>query len=357
METQKKNIRVGLLGLGNDYDPAFGQGAQRYMYELYRRMKNNSVNISIERTGSAMKLPFVGNSLSFMFGNMTMDFSTYDIVHNPDPKPFVPLNMGKALLITTVHDFQPVLAPTPVNTNDSGWAGHMLWQPIASFGMRKALDSDWLIARSTLTRNEAVGLGCDKSHIVIISDGVDERYFSRLRIKRHKDFVIGYLGAFSYYKNVGFAINAIKKIDSQIAFEIWGKQGRLYNQLVALADNDKRIKFMGFAPENRIVDIYDGFDVFVFPSMYEGFGLPIIEAQARGLPVVICKKAHIPKEVRRYCFEASDETHMANIIEHLKANGYNEKLKRRSMNYARSFTWEKEALETLAVYRKAYGSR
>ena len=108
---------------------------------------------------------------------------------------------------------------------------------------------------------------------------------------------------------------------------------------------------MGFAPENKLVDIYDSFNVFVFPSHYEGFGIPIIEAQSRGLPVIIYKYGKIPKEVRKYCFEAESPEHMAQIIEDLKENGYNEKLRKKATEYARSFTWERCARETFNIYQ------
>ena len=109
---------------------------------------------------------------------------------------------------------------------------------------------------------------------------------------------------------------------------------------------------MGFVPEEKIVEIYDPSDVFMFPSLYDSFGLPILEAQSRGLPVIIYKYGKIPKEVRRYCFEAESPEHMAQIIEQLKANGYNEKERKKAMDYARSFTWEMTARETLEVYKK-----
>ena len=51
---------------------------------------------------------------------------------------------------------------------------------------------------------------------------------------------------------------------------------------------------MGLALEERLIGIYDSFDVFAFPSLYEGFGLPILEAQSRGLPVIIYKYGKIP---------------------------------------------------------------
>ena len=94
------------------------------------------------------------------------------------------------------------------------------------------------------------------------------------------------------------------------------------------------------------------FNAFVFPSLHEGFGFPILEAQSRGLPVVIYKYGKIPKEVKKYCFEAEDDEHMAQIIENLKENGYNKRKKEKATEYARSFTWEKCAIETMKVYKE-----
>ena len=107
---------------------------------------------------------------------------------------------------------------------------------------------------------------------------------------------------------------------------------------------------MGFAPENKIVKVYDSFDVLVHPTLYAGFELEIIEAQSRGIPVIICKFGIIPKEVRKYCFEAEDEAHAASIIEDLKENGYDKKKMNEAKEYAKRFTWSRCAKETLGVY-------
>ncbi len=154
-------------------------------------------------------------------------------------------------------------------------------------------------------------------------------------------------------KNPEFFIDAFKRLQNEkYELRIWGKLGYDRDNLINKVHGTKNIHFKGFAPEDKLVDIYDSFNAFVFPSLYEGFGIPIIEAQARGVPVIIYKRGRIPKEVRKYCLEAESPERMAQIIEDLKENGYNEKERKRAMEYARSFTWNRAAKNTLAVYRK-----
>jgi glycosyltransferase involved in cell wall biosynthesis len=221
------------------------------------------------------------------------------------------------------------------------------------------LKADYIISRSSLTKDDAVKLGFERKRIFVVGGAVDDRYRKAIPAKKRKgkEFVAGYIGAFRTRKNVAFAIRAFNEIDDKnIKFPLWGREAYEYEMLKGMSEN-KNIEFKGFAPEDRLVQIYDSFDAFVLPSLYEGLCLPVFEAQARGLPVIICKKGRIPEETRRYCFEAKDEHDMARIIEDLKKNGYNEKHRRKAMEYARSLTWEKTALDTIEVYRKCLDQR
>ena len=157
-------MKVGLLGLSDDYNKRKGQGIQRYMHEVYTRMKAKSGTLTIEKTGSSRIFPVIGAGLSFMLGNMLFDFNDYKIIHNMDQKPLLPLKKGKALVVTTAHDFQPILAP---ECNDTGIKERM-WQPIIDYGMRRSIKSDHMIARSSLTRNDAVRLGYSRKRITVI---------------------------------------------------------------------------------------------------------------------------------------------------------------------------------------------
>ncbi len=341
-------LRVGLLGLKKEYDNTVGQGIQKYMYQMYSRLKGRK-DVEVEVAEYNDTFPFMGSGISFMLGNMFKDFSSYDIIHSLDQKPLLALRKGNAKLVVTAHDFQPLLAP---QYNDTG-IKEILWNPIIQLGMRLSLRADHMIARSKLTHRDAIRLGYDKNKITIINDGVDERFFRKAAAKKGHGFRVGYIGALRKRKNVEFAIEAFKRFGNRKAsFEIWGKKQFLYSKLESMASEDKRIRMMGLAPEQRLVEVYDSFDAFVFPSFYEGFGIPIIEAQARGLPVIIYKHGKMTDEVKKYCFEAEDEDHMAQILEDISTNGYNDSRRKKAIEYARGFTWQKEADETLALYKK-----
>lgn len=347
--------RVALLGLRENFNRSSGTGVTSYMYELAQHFKKLGgrsgfeILISAYERGSSEAAGF----LNMAVGSMVRDYRGFDIVHNLDVKPLYPLNRGKALFVATAHDYQPLLAPELDADMETGLRAKLRLMLEIRHSLRLTLKADYIIARSTLTENDAARLGFDRKRIFVVGGAVDDRYRKPVPPKeRRKRYVVGYIGAFRTRKNVSFAINAFNRIDdNRVRFDMWGKRAYEYDMLRQAATNPN-IKFKGFAPEERLVSVYDSFDAFVFPSLYEGLCLPILEAQARGLPVIICSAGRIPGETRRYCFEAESEEEMASLIEHLKNNGYNEKQRKKAMAYARGFTWEQTARDTLDVYRK-----
>ncbi|MFP3203098.1 MAG: glycosyltransferase [Sulfolobus sp.] len=90
---------------------------------------------------------------------------------------------------------------------------------------------------------------------------------------------------------------------------------------------------MGPAPDEKLVEIYDSFDAFFFPTKEEGFGLPIVEAQARGVPVIVFKDARIPEEACNYCIRINEEFPQIDYIKSFKEK-YNDTLRK----YASKFS-------------------
>lgn len=347
-------MKVLLLGMRDDFSNDTGAGIPKYMYELYTRLKGRETeNFKIEKS-DYYKIIGIGSMASYALHTLIDNFDKYDIVHNLSAGPLIkPKWMIKSQLVSTAHDFSVVLHPEYYIDRNTSFKTK-LWYNFVRLGIASVLKSDYVIARSSQTLAELIQMGYPSDRTTVINSGLDERFLSKRKIKKNaKKFIVGYIGSMQKNKNLKFAINAVNNIENKknIKFEIWGKKTLEYVDLKSIVRN-KNTVFMGFAPENKLVQIYDSFDAFVFPSLYEGLGLPIREAQARGLPVIVYKYAKLPKEIKKYCFEAESQEHMAQIIENLKENGYNEKLRKRATEYARSFTWEKCAIDTLNVYKK-----
>ncbi|MCL5419565.1 MAG: glycosyltransferase [Candidatus Marsarchaeota archaeon] len=350
-------MKVVMLGGEGRFDRSTGDGVPAYMYWIYNSMRK------LEGRGLALsKIEYPRTSrfgdgaawLRLVMKSAIDDYRGFDIVHTVDVKPFFPLNRGNAVYAATGHDFQPLTAPELDADLKTSAKNRIKLALEVRHSLRLSLKSDYLIAVSTMTRDDAISLGYDRKRIFVVNHGIDDRFRKLIRKRPNGGrFRVGYIGGFRTRKNVGSAINAFKKIGSRnIVFDIWGKPAYEYGRLVDLARDDSRIRFRGFAPEGRIVDIYDTFDVFVWPSMYEGFGFSILGAQARGLPVVAYRKSRIPMEVRKHCIEVEDEAGMADAIEGIRSNGYSAVKRKRAMAYARSFTWEKAASGTLDAYRR-----
>lgn len=119
-----------------------------------------------------------------------------------------------------------------------------------------------------------------------------------------------------------------------------------------------RICFTGRVTDAELVALYNKATVFVFPTIYEGFGLPVIEAMACGAPVVTTRVASIPEvggDAVVYVDEPRDEAALCSRLEEvLKDRELQADLRRRGLLQAATFTWERTARETLAVLRAVH---
>jgi glycosyltransferase involved in cell wall biosynthesis len=259
----------------------------------------------------------------------------------------------KAKIITTIHD------AIRLHGKHSASMLQRHYNRLVKGSMKDACRfSDMVLFNSTLTKMEVSRFFACKGGLVIPL-GVKEDLMKTCIIKKKNNhFVVGYIGSFGFNKNV-ISILKVAKIlkESSIMFNIYGN-GQEYDKLLEFKyKNDlSNVEFKGFAPEDRLTEIYDSFSTLFFPSVYEGFGIPILEAQARGIPVIVFQKSLIPKETRKYCIDAKDEKDAASIILNLKIKGFGEKKKNAEIKYAREFTWEKFLQGTYSAYKRVLKS-
>jgi glycosyltransferase involved in cell wall biosynthesis len=117
----------------------------------------------------------------------------------------------------------------------------------------------------------------------------------------------------------------------------------------------KDVLFTGYLKKDDLVDMYNAADLFVYPSLYEGFGSPPLEAMACGTPVIVSNTSSLPEVVgdSGKLIDPYNTKDLAEVIEELILDeGYREELSRKGFARSKLFTWERAGKETWKVYEE-----
>jgi len=120
----------------------------------------------------------------------------------------------------------------------------------------------------------------------------------------------------------------------------------------------ERIHFLGFVTDDELIDLYNGCEVFVFPSFYEGFGLPILEAMACGCPVACSNTTAMPEvaDATAILFDPNSLAEMTLALRDLVVDGeLRTRMERLGLQRASQFSWSNAARRTLGVYHEVTG--
>ena len=177
--------------------------------------------------------------------------------------------------------------------------------------------------------------------------------------KIDKPFIL-YLGGFSPRKNVRGVIDSFKKIYTSLKEEHYLVIGgalrdegeALYNEVMKTAFGDK-IKFLGYLEEELLPYLYNSCSAFIYPSFYEGFGLPPLEAMSCGAPVITSNTTSIPEVVADagILVNPSREDELSEaLIKVINNPDLSLTLSRLGLERSQLFSWTNTALKTLEVY-------
>ncbi|MFH1255605.1 MAG: glycosyltransferase family 1 protein [bacterium] len=167
-----------------------------------------------------------------------------------------------------------------------------------------------------------------------------------------------YVGNAYPHKNLEGLIKIFSKINENspnLKLILVGKNDYFYDRLKQYAKNfSKNIIFPGYIPDNELGALYENGLIYIFPSFYEGFGLPPLEAMSRGLPVVSSNKTCLPEILGQAAlyFNPEDETDMENKIKQAIADGQlRENLRIKGYEQAKKYSWKNCAAETFEIYK------
>jgi glycosyltransferase involved in cell wall biosynthesis len=262
-------------------------------------------------------------------------------------------NGTKAKIVTTVHDLVRLDKRFQKKGVLESTYNRMVGRSVAN----AVKYSDFILFNSEQTKKDTEKAFGKLKNSRVVLHGTKAKFLSARKTARRPDgnFRVGYIGSFTANKNVISMLKTARFLlgNRKIRFMVYGSGLEYRNIAKYRKDNNlENVILGGMVPDANVIRVYDSFDAFMMPSQYEGFSHMILEAQARGLPVIIFKHAKIPQETAKYCIKASDEKDAARIIERIRINGANQVMLANARTYARIFTWEKNARETFEVYKK-----
>ena len=270
-----------------------------------------------------------------------------------NPHFFVAPLTNKCKKVITFHDLSFEHYPEFFSWRKRGW------QKILMNTKQEARKADKIIAVSQSTKNDLVNLyGLDSEKIEVIYSGVGEQ-FRPLEIKKRynlpEKFIL-YFGTIEPRKNLIGLIKAFESLkDKNVKLVMAGANGWLYQDILKTAFKSKRKKdifFTGFVQEKDKPFLYNLAQAFVYPSFFEGFGFPPLEAMACGVPTIVSINSSLPEVVG----DAGLMINPKNIDELawaiktvLEDNNLRDRLIKRGLKQSQKFSWSECAKKTLRV--------
>jgi len=283
--------------------------------------------------------------------------NTVDLLHSPH-FVFPVLSTGK--LILTIHDLTPLLFPDIFSLKARLYMRTMIW--LSKFKVNK------IITVSQNTKNDLIKMfNYNPKKIKVIYNGVDNSYkiienqdlIKKIKdkYKTGKEFLL-YVGNIKPHKNIPTLLKALEKINANSKLVIVGKKDKAYDEIFDIIDQynlEDRVIFTGFVPDEDLILLYNAATLFVYPSLYEGFGLPPLEAMACGTPVITSNVSSLPEVVGNAAItvEPQNVFKLSKAINNVLENkNLQDKMIQEGLKRAEQFTWEKTAIDTIKVYEE-----
>ncbi len=326
--------------------------------KLWRFTSRHSVNIALQ---------ILQERLMFVAELARYNLDIYHSIQQGEPPPY---HMKNTASIVTVHDLTYFIYPELL-------APGKLYRRLLFSRLRNASKAKTIIADSECTKKDIlrfIKVSSAKVKVIYLGVGpafrplAKESYVRVLKSKfrLNEDYIL-HVGGLSPTKNVEELLKAYKRLLTNYRMDIKlviagrfliGKHYNYYRELINKLDLSDKVIEVGDVTTEELVVLYNGACVFVYPSLYEGFGLPVAEAMACGTPVIASKTSSIPEVMGKVgiLVDPCDISEIADAI--LKVLSFNSHERAETINkglvQAKLFSWEKTAQATLEVYREAY---
>jgi len=285
-----------------------------------------------------------------------------DLAHGP---AFVGPLVAPCPFVVTIHDLSFLRCPRLFRP-----ANRLYLSILTRASVRRARR---IIAVSSHAAEETSQLlGVEKTKIDIVHHGVDPEFRPlpadrvaafRERKKLPERFVL-YVGTLEPRKNLVRLIEAFARLrEPALQLVLAGGRGWYDEEVLARVEKlglQERVIIPGYVPGEELPLWYNSATIFAYLSLYEGFGMPILEAQGCGTPVLASDRSSLPEAAGdgALLVDPYDVAAIAAGLHRLLHDRtLRETLRQRGLNHAARFTWQRTAAKTAAVYRRALGRK
>lgn len=328
------------------------EGSDQFEFDFYLSSSRRDLNTAQRLFWENVQLPYL------------LSRRRVDLLHIP---AFSPPVYKLTKTIVTVHDLIGMLFP-----NQLGWPSQFYWGKWLPLTIQRA---DRIIADSEYTKSDILKhIPFPEKHIRVVYPSGHEGFSSNIS-KVKLDFARNKYGVKKKYfltvgsmeprKNLKTSIEAFLKFKSLLKGEDYelvlvGGQafahGQFYKQFLApIIQNHKDIICTGYVDHDILNALYSGAEAFIFPSLYEGFGVPILEAMASGTAIIASNITSIPEvagDAARYVNPHDGSDIATAMLAIVRENGLRQALIEKGKEQMKKFSWNRTACETLKVYHE-----
>lgn len=304
--------------------------------------------------------------LYILHSNLLAKRNDYDVIHYQNY--YVPFLKGKAKCVVTIHDLVTFKYPETMSS---------FYVKYNQLTIKKALlNADCIITPSQSIKDEILEMFSNvrEKKVFVCEDGIREVFFKtdskkeileRLNVSPFSYFF--FLGSLSPRKNLRFALEAFieakekgdlkKETKLLLSGQFWWGSSDIKH----LLREDLGVLALGYVDDEEIVELYKNCNAFIFPSVYEGFGMPLIEAMSQNIPIII---SNIPTSIelnnnhnqQMFIFDLGNKEQ---LIAHLKNIEEAHETIRAKINYGdlSRYNFDNIAQKHLAIYKSLFSDK
>jgi len=344
-----RDFNVGIGRYCRNLIEAIARVDQENEYEILMAEGNKPVVSTPNMKFTRIRIPIFRRQLWEQLSHLLI--RPYDVLHFPYDSRLL-FKRGK--FVVTIHDVKPLAFPEIYPGSER---------------LRRGIDRiDRVITDSKASKQDIIRLlGIEEGKVDVAYLGISKAFFNAqpdqffLRKYLVDDDYILYVGSGDPTKNLGLLLQAYGNLplDMINAYNLvlvgdLKKNSALLKDIEELKLSD-RIILTGRVDEQDLLQLYRHATLFVYPSLYEGFGLPVLEAMASGVPVISSKVSSLPEVVGEagLLINPQDPNEIREaIIRILSDRALQERLRKEGIDRAKQFTWEKTARQIIRSYQK-----